>query len=68
MLIEAMQCKMCPWSTCWAISKDDRAHWKKTECSPMLLQAELDCSESVKALRRFNDLLQNLPADSWGAH
>ena len=30
------------------------------------LQAELDNGESVKALRRFNRLLSNLPADSWG--
>jgi hypothetical protein len=32
----------------------------------MGLQAELDNGESVKALRRFNRLLSNLPADSWG--
>ena len=30
------------------------------------LQAELDNGESVKSLRRFNRLLSNLPADSWG--
>lgn len=29
-------------------------------------QAELDNGESIKALRRFNDLLRDLPADSWG--
>ncbi|CAL8465016.1 g4551 [Coccomyxa elongata] len=29
------------------------------------LEAELDNGESIRALRRFNDLLQNLPAQSW---
>ncbi len=30
------------------------------------LQADLDNGESVKALRRFNRLLSNLPAETWG--
>lgn len=29
------------------------------------LEAELDQGESIKALRRFNDNLRNLPADKW---
>lgn len=32
-----------------------------------LLQAELDNGAAVAALRRFNDNLAALPADSWGA-
>ena len=31
------------------------------------MQAELDSGESIKALRRFNQLLRDVPADSWGA-
>ncbi len=34
----------------------------------LALQANLDNGESVKALRRFNRLLSNLPADTWGEH
>ena len=34
--------------------------------SPGALQGELDNGAAVAALRRFNDLLANLPADSWG--
>ena len=31
------------------------------------MQAELDGGESIQALRRFNKLLRELPADGWGA-
>ena len=31
------------------------------------MQDELDNGESIKALRRFNQLLRDVPADSWGA-
>jgi hypothetical protein len=35
-------------------------------CLSPLPQAELDNGAAIAALRRFSDLLANLPADSWG--
>jgi hypothetical protein len=39
--------------------------YEAVPCHPCA-QAELDGGESIQALRRFNQLLRELPADGWG--
>ena len=50
------------------LSAEGRTHSRCMSCKVSMhaLQADLDNGESVKALRRFNRLLSNLTADTWG--
>ena len=49
-----------------SVCKDARVLITNSKAMILALQADLDNGESVKALRRFNRLLSNLPADTWG--